>query len=85
MTSEVVAGMGLFPRSDNWGTGHMGMSSMDHASVSRDEGAVARNISAIGWSKAMIGIAAVMLIPDSADAQPASNSDDLPLVRVTAP
>lgn len=63
----------------------MGMSSMDHASVSRDEGAVARNISAIGWSKAMIGIAAVMLIPDSADAQPASNSDDLPQVRVTAP
>jgi len=33
----------------------------------------------------MIGIAAVMLIPDSADAQPVSNSDDLPQVRVTAP
>ncbi len=33
----------------------------------------------------MIGIAAVMLIPDSADAQPASSSDDLPQVRVTAP
>lgn len=63
----------------------MGMSSTDHASVSRDEGAVARNISAIGWSKAMIGIAAVMLIPDSADAQPVSSGDDLPQVRVTAP
>lgn len=33
----------------------------------------------------MIGIAAVMLIPDSADAQPASSGDDLPQVRVTAP
>ncbi|MBN9015013.1 MAG: TonB-dependent siderophore receptor, partial [Rhizobiales bacterium] len=63
----------------------MGMSSTDHASVSRDEGAVARSISAIGWSKAIIGIAAVMLIPDSADAQPVSSSDDLPQVRVTAP
>ncbi|MGB5901779.1 MAG: TonB-dependent siderophore receptor [Xanthobacteraceae bacterium] len=63
----------------------MGISSTDHASASRDEGAIARNISAIGWSKAMIGIAAVMLIPDSADAQPASSSDDLPQVRVTAP
>lgn len=63
----------------------MGISSMDHASASRDESAVARNISALGWGKAMIGIAAVMLIPDSADAQPASSSDDLPQVRVTAP
>lgn len=63
----------------------MGNASTHHATVSRDEGAVARNISAIGWSKAMIGIAAVMLIPDSADAQQASNSDDLPQVRVTAP
>ena len=33
----------------------------------------------------MIGVAAVMLIPDSADAQPASSNDDLPQVRVTAP
>src|SRR6185312_8294880 len=77
--------MGLHPRWDHWGTGHMGISSTDHASASRDEGAIARNISAIGWSKAMIGIAAVMLIPDSADAQPVSSSDDLPQVRVTAP
>jgi catecholate siderophore receptor len=33
----------------------------------------------------MIGIAAAMLIPDSADAQPATSADDLPQVRVTAP
>ncbi|MCO5132708.1 MAG: TonB-dependent siderophore receptor [Xanthobacteraceae bacterium] len=63
----------------------MEVASADHASHSRDEGALARNISAIGWGKAMIGVAAVMLIPDSADAQPASGNDDLPQVRVTAP
>ena len=40
---------------------------------------------ALGWGKAMLGIAAMMLIPDSADAQPAATSDDLPQVRVTAP
>jgi catecholate siderophore receptor len=33
----------------------------------------------------MIGVAAVMLMPDSADAQPATSADDLPQVRVTAP
>jgi len=40
---------------------------------------------ALGWGKAMLGIAAMMLIPDSADAQPVPTSDDLPQVRVTAP
>lgn len=33
----------------------------------------------------MIGVAAVMLMPDSADAQPVSGGEDLPQVRVTAP
>ena len=33
----------------------------------------------------MIGVAAVMLIPDFADAQPVSGGEDLPQVRVTAP
>ena len=35
--------------------------------------------------KATIGVAAVMLIPDSADAQTVPAGDDLPQVRVTAP
>ena len=63
----------------------MGISSGNHASGVNDSSGVARNISVIGWGKAIVGIAAVMLIPDSADAQPASNDDDLPQVRVTAP
>jgi len=46
---------------------------------------VSRGTSKIAWTKATIGIAAAMLIPDSADAQPASSADDLPQVRVTAP
>jgi catecholate siderophore receptor len=65
--------------------GQMGISSGNHASGVNDSSGVARNISVIGWGKAIVGIAAVMLIPDSADAQPASNDDDLPQVRVTAP
>lgn len=32
-----------------------------------------------------LGLASMMLIPDSADAQPAAAADDLPQVRVTAP
>jgi catecholate siderophore receptor len=42
-------------------------------------------ISKLAWSKATIGIASAMLIPDSADAQPAQSNEDLPQVRVTAP
>jgi catecholate siderophore receptor len=42
-------------------------------------------ISKLAWSKATIGIASVMLMPDTADAQPVSSGDDLPQVRVTAP
>ncbi len=38
-----------------------------------------------GWGKATLGIASVMLLPDSADAQSAPVSSDLPQVRVTAP
>ena len=42
-------------------------------------------ISKLAWSKATLGIASAMLIPDSADAQPAPSGEDLPQVRVTAP
>jgi catecholate siderophore receptor len=48
-------------------------------------GAPSSAISKLAWSKATIGIASVMLMPDSADAQPVSSGDDLPQVRVTAP
>jgi catecholate siderophore receptor len=61
----------------------MGISSVGDAGSTN--GDVAGQSSVVGWSKAMIGIAAVMLIPDSADAQPATSADDLPQVRVTAP
>lgn len=60
-------------------------SMIDRATGASNGGAVADHISAIAWSKAMIGVAAVMLMPDSADAQPVSSSEDLPQVRVTAP
>ncbi|CAM5436203.1 Virulence-associated outer membrane protein Vir-90 OS=Afipia felis OX=1035 GN=bfrD PE=3 SV=1 [Afipia felis] len=60
-------------------------STIDRATGASNGGAVADHISAIAWSKAMIGVAAVMLMPDSADAQPVSSSEDLPQVRVTAP
>lgn len=63
----------------------MNISSARHASGLESNGALSRGISKITWSKATIGIAAAMLIPDSADAQPASSADDLPQVRVTAP
>lgn len=42
-------------------------------------------ISKLAWGKATLGIASAMLIPDSADAQPAPSGEDLPQVRVTAP
>ncbi|ABE64366.1 TonB-dependent siderophore receptor [Nitrobacter hamburgensis X14] len=61
------------------------MLSADHASDTRSGNGAAGHSSVIGWGKAMIGVAAVMLIPDSADAQPASSAEDLPQVRVTAP
>ena len=41
--------------------------------------------SKITWGTATMGVASVMFLCDSADAQPASTSDDLPQVRVTAP
>src|SRR3954468_22439172 len=63
----------------------MGISSGNLEGVRSEGGALSRGISTIAWSKATIGIAAVMLIPDSADAQTVSTGDDLPQVRVTAP
>lgn len=51
--------------------------------TSNDESSLA--ISKLAWGKATLGIAAAMLIPDSADAQPAPAGEDLPQVRVTAP
>jgi catecholate siderophore receptor len=58
-------------------------------SSSRRDGAVgsdsSRGISSINWTKATLGVAAVMLIPDSADAQTVPAGEDLPQVRVTAP
>ena len=47
--------------------------------------ALSIGVSTIAWGKATIGVAAVMLIPDSADAQTVPAGDDLPQVRVTAP
>lgn len=61
----------------------MGSSTIDR--VSGNDSAIADNISAIGWGRAMIGVAAVMLMPDSADAQPVSSGQELPPVLVTAP
>lgn len=61
---------------------------MENSSIDRASGngsAIADNISAIGWGRAMIGVAAVMLMPDSADAQPVSSGQELPPVLVTAP
>jgi len=61
---------------------------MENSSVDRapdTSSAIADNISAIGWGRAMIGVAAVMLMSDSADAQPVSSGEELPPVRVTAP
>mgnify|MGYP003939653851 CR=1 FL=1 len=42
-------------------------------------------VSKVAWARASIGIAAAMLISDSADAQTASSGDELPQIRVTAP
>jgi catecholate siderophore receptor len=42
-------------------------------------------VSKVAWARASIGIAAAMLISESADAQTVSSSDDLPQIRVTAP
>lgn len=41
--------------------------------------------SGITWGKATMGVASLMFLCDSADAQSASSNDDLPQVRVTAP
>src|ERR1700754_3144637 len=66
-------------------SGHMVISSKNLQGVRSEGGGLSGGISTIAWSKATIGIAAVMLIPDSADAQTVSTGDDLPQVRVTAP
>ncbi|MEH6952146.1 TonB-dependent siderophore receptor [Nitrobacter sp. NHB1] len=63
----------------------MGILSVDHTSDTSSGVGAAGHSSVVGWGKAMIGVAAVMLIPDSADAQPVTGADDLPQVRVTAP
>jgi catecholate siderophore receptor len=63
----------------------MNISSTRHSSDVESSSALSRGISKITWTKTMIGIAAVMLIPNSADAQPVASGDDLPQVRVTAP
>ena len=63
----------------------MGISSGNQEGGRSEGGALSSGISTIAWGKATIGIAAVMLIPDSADAQTVSTGDDLPQVRVTAP
>ena len=60
----------------------MGIKSARHADA---KSGTASAISKLAWSKATLGIASAMLIPDSADAQPAQSSEDLPQVRVTAP
>src|SRR5690349_7184870 len=62
----------------------MGIKSARHEGVFSSSGTESA-ISKLAWSKATLGIASVMLIPDSADAQPAQRSEDLPQVRVTAP
>ena len=63
----------------------MGIVSLGHASGRSFSGVLSRGNSKLAWSKATIGVASVMLMPDRADAQPASSADDLPQVRVTAP
>lgn len=65
----------------DWGFGAMTIKSLRYGS----DLAGSSTISKLAWSKATIGIASVMLMPDSADAQPVSGGDDLPQVRVTAP
>ncbi|MBB5049539.1 catecholate siderophore receptor [Rhodopseudomonas rhenobacensis] len=63
----------------------MSIVSLGQAGVRTFSGVLSRGPSKLAWSKTTIGIASVMLMPDSADAQPVSNGDDLPQVRVTAP
>ncbi len=63
----------------------MGIPSADRTSDKKSGDVVAEHSSVVGWGRAMIGVAAVMLISDSADAQPAPVGEDLPQVRVTAP
>ena len=63
----------------------MGISSADHTGGTSSVDRQAEDLSVVGWGRAMIGVAAVMLIPDFADAQPAPSGEDLPQVRVTAP
>jgi len=63
----------------------MGIVSLGHAGGRTFSGVLSRGNAGLAWSKATIGVASVMLMPDSADAQPAASADDLPQVRVTAP
>ncbi|HEY0331344.1 MAG TPA: TonB-dependent siderophore receptor [Rhodopseudomonas sp.] len=63
----------------------MSIVSLGQAGVRPFSGVLSRGPSKLAWSKTTIGIASVMLMPDSADAQPVSSGDDLPQVRVTAP
>ena len=62
-----------------------GMGHMNLSSAQQSGGILSRSASRITWGKATMGVASVMLICDFADAQPASTSEDLPQVRVTAP
>jgi catecholate siderophore receptor len=63
----------------------MGISSARHGSEMTKGGVLSRGVPKVVWGKATLGIASVMLMPDSADAQAVNSGDDLPQVRVTAP
>jgi len=63
----------------------MGIVSLGHAGGRTFSGVLSRGNAKLTWSKATIGVASVMLMPEHADAQPVSTADDLPQVRVTAP
>lgn len=63
----------------------MGITSSRHAGGTSRSGLKSLNISKGAWTTATLGIASMMLMQDSADAQPVSAADDLPQVRVTAP
>ncbi|HWW49393.1 MAG TPA: TonB-dependent siderophore receptor [Xanthobacteraceae bacterium] len=52
-----------------------------YATTAAPEGGVSK----LAWGRASLGIAAMMLLSDSADAQTAGTTEDLPQVRVTAP
>jgi catecholate siderophore receptor len=63
----------------------MRISSTPHGSETAKGGVLSRGVPKIVWGKATLGIASVMLMPDSADAQTVNSGDDLPQLRVTAP